>query len=75
MFILTIFQTENNEININNKRIKIKPMRSLFLESTAKFLKAVATAHTTLSFSILRSSTRTGSPFSFLTDALMSILG
>lgn len=50
-------------------------MSSLFLWSIAKFLNAVATAHTTRSTSILKSSTRIGRPFSFRTAALISILG
>uniref|UniRef100_A0A6B0U4I6 Putative secreted protein n=1 Tax=Ixodes ricinus TaxID=34613 RepID=A0A6B0U4I6_IXORI len=51
------------------------PMSSLFLWSMARFLRAVATAHTTLSTSMRRSSTSTGRPRSFLTAALMSTLG
>lgn len=47
------------------------PMSSLFRTSSAMFLKAVATEDTTLSLSILRSSTRMGSPFSFRTAARM----
>ena len=57
------------------KIVVISPMSSLFLWSIARFLRAVATAQTTLSTSILSSSTRMGSPFSFLTAALMSMLG
>lgn len=45
------------------------PISSLLRTSKAIFLKAVATEETTLSLSILRSSTRIGSPFSFLTAA------
>lgn len=47
------------------------PMSSLFLTSSAMFLRAVATEHTTLSLSIRSSSTRMGSPFSFRTAARM----
>lgn len=46
-------------------------MSSLFLISRAMFLRAVATAHTTLSLSILNNSTRMGSPFSLRTAARM----
>lgn len=47
------------------------PMSSLFLTSSAMFLSAVATEHTTLSLSIRNSSTRMGSPFSLRTAARM----
>ena len=47
------------------------PMSSLFLTSRAMFLRAVATAHTTRSLSILSSSTRMGRPFSLRTAARM----
>lgn len=47
------------------------PISSLFRTSSAMFLRAVATDETTLSLSILSSSTRIGSPFSFLTAARM----
>lgn len=47
------------------------PMSSLFLTSRAMFRRAVATAHTTRSLSILSNSTRMGSPFSFRTAARM----
>lgn len=47
------------------------PMSSLFLTSSAMFLRAVATEHTTRSLSIRSSSTRMGSPFSFRTAARM----
>lgn len=46
-------------------------MSSLFLTSRAMFRRAVATAHTTRSLSILSNSTRMGSPFSFRTAARM----
>lgn len=49
------------------------PISSLFLTSKAIFRKAVATAHTTLSLSIRRSSTKIGSPFSFRTAARIYI--
>lgn len=45
------------------------PINSLFRMSSAMFLRAVATAHTTLSLSIRSSSTRMGSPFSLRTAA------
>ncbi len=45
-------------------------MSSLFLWSMARFLRAVATAQTTLSTSIRKSSTKMGRPFSFRTAAL-----
>lgn len=47
------------------------PISSLFLISRAMFRRAVATAHTTLSLSILSSSTRIGRPFSLRTAARM----
>ena len=46
-------------------------MSSLFLMSKAIFLRAVATAQTTLSLSILSNSTRMGRPFSLRTAARM----
>lgn len=45
------------------------PMSSLFLMSRAMFLRAVATAQTTRSLSILSNSTRIGRPFSLRTAA------
>lgn len=47
------------------------PMSSLLRTSKAMFLRAVATDDTTLSLSMRSSSTRMGSPFSFLTAARM----
>ncbi|MEQ2194310.1 hypothetical protein XENOCAPTIV_027095 [Xenoophorus captivus] len=47
------------------------PIKSLFLLSMARLRRAMATALTTLSTSERSSSTKTGSPFSFLTVARM----
>lgn len=46
-------------------------MSSLFLASSAMFLRAVATEQTTLSLSILSNSTKMGKPFSLRTAARM----
>ena len=70
MFAIVSFrQTESEKFAVWQRHFS--PMSSLFLTSSAMFLSAVATEHTTLSLSIRSSSTRMGSPFSLRTAARM----
>lgn len=56
-------------IGRNDQEMLLLPIRSLLRRSMDRFLRAMATARTTLSESERKSSTRIGSPFSLRTVA------